>query len=70
MTPLKVYEVQCTGIPVGYLTIDETSTWGQQALREIGGLGGLIWLIPKDSSCLKQFVNDNYKGERDGLDKV
>jgi hypothetical protein len=55
--PLKVYEVQCTGIPVGYLTINEETEWGKLALKEINGLGGLIWLIPKDSESLRQYIN-------------
>jgi hypothetical protein len=70
MRPLKVYEVKCTGITVGYLTIDETSEWGQLALREIDKKGGLLWLEPVDNSCLLKYINNKYKENEDGLEKV
>ncbi len=62
MIPLKVYEVRCTGITVGYLTIDETSEWGQLARQEIDRVGGLLCLEPRDNSCLLKYINDKYEG--------
>lgn len=37
--PLKIYEIQCTGIPVGYLTINEETEWGRLALKKL-----IIWV--------------------------
>jgi hypothetical protein len=67
MIPLKVYEVKCTGITVGYLTIDETSGWGRLALKEIDQQGGILSLEPMDNSCLINYINDKYIKEEEKM---